>query len=266
LWIVGAASRSGAAEDEPMTTRSSLFLSVLFACAATSALAAAPQDPVVPPAPKPPVAEQEKESEKPKLLELGGKLPAPLALADIDGETVRSQALLGKVVVVNFWSFTCPIMKGWESRLKAIHDEYTDREVVFLMVNSNEGNGEIGDAEPAKEGDEPFAKIRRYLAEQELPYRVLVDQGSKIADLFQAKTTPDVYVFDPKGVLVYRGLIDDDPRGNKGEKATHHLKTVLDALLSGEEVEPRATTPIGCGIKRPSANGAGGRRGRGRRR
>lgn len=250
-----------------MTTRSSLFRSVFFALASASALAAAPQDPVVRPDPKPPVAEQEKqEPAKPQLLEVGGKLPAPLALADIDGETVRSQALLGKVVVVNFWSFTCPIMKGWESRLKAIHDEYGARDVVFLMINSNEGNGEIGDGKPAEEGAKPYAKIRGYLAEHELPYRVLVDQGSKIADVFQAKTTPDVYVFDPKGVLVYRGLIDDDPRGNKGEKTTHHLKTVLDALLAGEEVEPHATTPIGCGIKRPAAAGGTGRRGRGRRR
>ncbi len=238
---------------------------VLGFCLAASPLAAAPQEPVVPPEPE--ATEREKpESQQPKLLELGGKLPAPLALTDIDGAAVRSQALLGKVVVVNFWSFTCPIMKGWESRLKAIHDEYTDREVVFLMVNSNVGNGEIGDAEPAKEGDKPYAKIRGYLAEHELPYRVLVDQGSKVADVFQARTTPDVYVFDPKGVLVYRGLIDDDPRGNKGEKTTHHLRGVLDMLLAGEAVEPKATTPIGCGIKRPATEGAGGRRGRGRRR
>ncbi|MGA1523469.1 MAG: redoxin domain-containing protein [Planctomycetota bacterium] len=230
---------------------------------AATPLMAAPQDPVVPP--KPDVAEQEKEPEKPKLLELGGKLPGSLSLADIDGAAVRSQSLRGKVVVVNFWSFTCPIMKGWEPRLKAIHDEYTDREVVFLMVNSNVGNGEIGDGEPAKEGDKPYAKIRGYLSENELPYRVLVDHGSKIADVFQAKTTPDVYVFDPEGVLVYRGLIDDDPRGNKGEKATQHLRVVLEQLLAGEKVEPKATTPIGCGIKRPAGEG-GVRRGRGRRR
>ena len=243
-----------------MHIRFTLFRAALCSLTVVASLSAAPQDPDVPP--KPPVREHE--TPKPEKLELGGKLPSPLALTDIDGEAVRSQALLGKVVVVNFWSFTCPIMKGWETRLKAIHDEYGAREVVFLMINSNEGNGEIGDREPAKEGDEPYAKIRGYLAERELPYRVLVDHGSKVADLFQAKTTPDVYVFDPKGVLVYRGLIDDDPRGNKGEKATQHLRGVLDALLAGEEVEPRATTPIGCGIKRPAGADAGGRRGRGR--
>jgi peroxiredoxin len=235
---------------------------VLAALAAAPVLAQTPPAPAPVPAQDPQQDPEGKEKAKPVLLELGKTLPKPIALPDIDGEVHRSQQYAGKVVVVNFWSTTCPIMKGWESRYAAIHRAYAEQGVVFLTINSNEGNGEIGDREPKKEGDLPYQKIRDHLKAHELPYEVLVDHQSQVADLFQARTTPDIFVFDSKGVLVYRGLIDDDPRGDKGEKTTHHLKTVLDALLAGEAVEPLATKPIGCGIKRPAA-ADGGRRRRG---
>lgn len=226
-----------------------------------AALVSAPALAQDPPKPQPAKEQEKQEEKKPQLLEIGKTLPRAIALPDIDGNQVRSQQFRDRIVVVNFWSITCPIMKGWESRLAAIQEEYGEKGVAFLMINSNEGNGEIGDKEPAEEGDKPYQKIRDHLAAKELPYRVLVDHGSEIADLFQAKTTPDIYVFDKEGTLVYRGLIDDDPRGNKGEKRVEYLRDVLDKLLAGEAVEPMETSPIGCGIKRPSKGN--GRRSRG---
>jgi hypothetical protein len=127
------------------------------------------------------------------------------------------------------------------------------------MINSNEGNGEIADRKA--EGDKkPYQKIRDYLAKNELPYEVLVDHDSIVAGRFDAKTTPHVYVFDKDAKLVYRGLIDDDARGDKGDAATHHLRDTLDTLLLGRMVKPSETRPHGCSIKKPA-----GARGRGRR-
>lgn len=246
----------------------------LFALAAAPLCAQDPPAPLppavkkAPPVTEPPKQEPEKppEVKKPVVLELGKQLPVPVALPDIDGTVHRSAQFAERVVVVNFWSTTCPIMRGWEGRLAAIQREYAGKGVVFLMVNSNESNREIDDGEPTEEGVKPYAKIRRYLADHELPYTVLVDHQSTIADLFGAKTTPDLFVFDTTGTLVYRGLIDDDSSGRKGEKATQFLRPVLDQLLAGEKVEPSETTPMGCGIKRPrAASGAGGERPRRRR-
>ena len=200
------------------------------------------------------------EAEKPVVLELGKTLPRAFELPDIDGNIHRSADFEGKVVVIDFWSTTCPISRGWEARLAAIRGEYAAKDVVFLFVNSNEGNGEIADQEPETEKDKPYQKVRNYLADHELPYTVLVDHQSRIADLFAARTTPDVYVFDTKGVLVYRGAIDDDSSGRKGEKATQYLRPTLDQLLAGEAVEPRQTESVGCAIKRPASSAGGQRR------
>jgi thiol-disulfide isomerase/thioredoxin len=194
-------------------------------------------------------AGQQAEKKKPKLV-LGQRMNFPVSLADLDGKVHSAENYLGKIVVVNFWSIQCPIMKGWEPRLKAIHEKYSEQGVVFLMVNSNEGNREIAQ-KTATEDRKAYQNIRDYLKKRELPYTVLIDHDSKVANLFEAKTTPDIYVFDKRGRFVFRGLIDDDPRGSKGEKAKHYLIDLLDDLLVGEEVEPLATTPIGCSIKRP---------------
>ena len=216
---------------------------------------------------KEPPARQEKSqkaaldaaAEKAPVVALGKKVTGKIVLADIDGEEHELFDLEDKITVVNFWSITCPIMQGWEDRMSAIHEQYSKKGVQFVTINSNVANGEIAEGD-VEEGEKPYAKIRDYLKKNELPYTVLVDKGSKVADVFKAKTTPDIFVFDKEGVLVYRGLIDDDARGSKGEKAKQYLRTTLDAVLAGEKVEASETKPQGCNIKRPrKASDRGGR-------
>jgi thiol-disulfide isomerase/thioredoxin len=185
----------------------------------------------------------------PKKLAMGSHLDQSIALPDIDGTVHKTSEFKGKVTVVNFWSTTCPIMAAYEDDLKAIVQDYEKQGVVFLMINSNEANGEIGDKTPAKENAKPYQKIRDYLKSKELPYKVLVDHGSTVASLFAAKTTPDIFLFDKQGKLVYRGLINDDQRGNKGDKAKHYLKDALNAVIAGKEIATAETTPVGCTIK-----------------
>ena len=211
---------------------------------------------------------------KPKSLELGKRPTQMIALPDLDGRVHRSAEFADQITVICFWSTTCPVMQGYEERMAAIVKEFSPSGVRFLMINSNEGNLEIDDgptrapeakpadapvAEPDAEAKKPYAKIRAYLAEHELPYTVLVDHGSRVADLFEAKTTPHIYVFGKDGVLWYRGAIDDDAPGRKGEKATPHLRNLLTRLLAGETVEAAETKPVGCNIKRPAASGRRGR-------
>lgn len=188
-----------------------------------------------------------------KVLQLGGKADADIVLADIDAKPWKTADLAGHLTVVVFWSTTCPIMAGWEGTLSKIHADFADKGVDFVMINSNEGNGEISDRQPQGEA-KPYQKIRDHLRQKQLPYRVLVDHDSVVAEKFGAKTTPDVFVFNKDAELVYRGLIDDDLRGDKGEAATHHLRDTLDALLLGKFLRPSETKPHGCGIKKPRKN------------
>lgn len=254
--------------------------SSLLSLFATALLVA--QDPTPAPAPKPqpspapvsdpvPTDAKTAPAPKPKLLELGARIDGELTLSDIDGKPQRAHDLLGQITVVNFYSIQCPIQAAWDQRLAQIQRDFAAQGVVFLHIDSNVT--EIGEAPPKVAGDQqPYDTIRQHLAKKELPFRVLVDHGNVVADLFQAKTTPHVYVFGKDGRLVYKGLVDDDQRDKNQDGRQNHLRDVLGKLVKGEKVEPFATREVGCTIKRmaaPGQNGQGrdgGGRGQGGRR
>lgn len=195
-----------------------------------------------------------------------------LGLKDIDGKDLSVRALGGKTVVVNFWATRCPVQRGYEKRLAKIVADYEKKGVVFLMVNSNAMNGELSkDAVKGRAPDEPtekeleksYPEIRATLRKHELPYRVIVDDESKLANLFGAKTTPDIFVFDAKRTFVYRGAIDDDQRGRKVDET--YLTDVLDTLLDPKKTMKAYETPsVGCSIKRPKKAKVGRGKGRGK--
>jgi peroxiredoxin len=217
------------------------------------------QEPDAKPAP---ASADKQEQEAPKTLQLGQRVNGATTLKDLDGKPLKAMELMGKVTVVNFYSIQCPIQRAWDKRLAEIQTEFAKEGVVFLHIDSNVT--EIGAAPPAEDGDEePYAKVKEHLKKQELPFRVLADHGNKVADMFDAKTTPHIYVFGRDGKLVYKGLVDDDQKNQNAEDRKNYLRDVLGSLLKGEKVEPFATKEVGCTIKRVSADGGGrsGRRG-----
>lgn len=186
---------------------------------------------------------------KPKILQLGQRADGALTLLDIDGKPQNAHELMGRITVVNFYSIQCPVQRAWDKRLAAIQQDFAKDGVVFLHVDSNVG--EIGEEPQQKEGEElPYGRIRDHLQAQQLPFRVLVDHGNKVADFFDAKTTPHVYVFGKDGRLVYKGLVDDDQKDRRVGDRHDYLRDTLAKLLKGEKVEPFATKETGCGIKR----------------
>jgi thiol-disulfide isomerase/thioredoxin len=226
-----------------------------------------PPKPVEPPKVEAPKAQDAKgqpdkapadEAQSPKTLQLGTRVDGGTVLVDIDGVPQRASELMGKLVVVNFWSTQCPIQRDWNRRLADIQKEFEAKGVVFLHVDSNVT--EIGEEPPkVEEGEKPCANIREHLAKNDLPFRVLVDHGNKIADFFDARTTPHVYVFGRDGRLVYKGLVDDDQKDKNPEGRQNYLRDVVGKLIAGETVEPFSTKEHGCTIKRTGEQKKGGR-------
>ena len=111
---------------------------------------------------------------------------------------------------------------------------YADKGVVWLSINTT------------KSWD--VDKNKAWHAAQNLPYPVLDDSAGDVGRAYGARTTPDMRVIDRRGVVVYEGAIDDDPRG-RSETPVNYVRKALDELLAGKSVSTAKTKPYGCSVK-----------------
>lgn len=150
------------------------------------------------------------------------------------------QAATKNGLLVMFSCNTCPYVIKAEARTAEMMKYVAEKGVGMVIVNSNE-------AYRAKE-DAPdemlkYAKSQRYT----VPY--LIDDNSVLADAFGATRTPEVFLFDGSGKLVYKGAMEDNP-SSPAESTQIFLRSAIDNMLSGDTIEPSSTKSIGCSIKR----------------
>jgi peroxiredoxin len=158
-------------------------------------------------------------------------------LLDTEGKSVSLSDFEGKIVVLEWLNPDCPYVKrhykaGTMTRLASA---YAGKGVVWLTINSTNYMDAAANA--------------KFKEANDLPYTILVDQSGKVGHLYDAKTTPHMYIIDGGGKLVYIGAIDDDPRGNKGEPVTNYVAAALDEVLAGKAVTTAETKPYGCSVK-----------------
>jgi peroxiredoxin len=175
--------------------------------------------------------------------EIGKPAPAFTLNDVVTGKPVSLADFKGKIVVVRFQSIHCPWDKmrpegGYERVLDPMAKTYADQGVVFLGINSNQG--------------ESVEDIKAYHEKHHINYAFLKDPGNQVADAYNASTTPHMYVVDRAGVLRYLGGIEKLPTSPEvcGQMDEQYLKPVLDALLSGSEPPYTKTKSKGCSIKR----------------
>ena len=196
---------------------------------------------------KPAAAPAAAATEKPAY-KLGSVVDETLKLTDIDGKSITFKDLRGKVVLIHFWSMTCPFEEVADPKVAALEKRWKDnKDVVVLAINAN--SSEIG-ATPPSDG---YAAIRAHQKEKGFTNTVYADHGNKLADLFQAMSTPHCFVLDRKGTIVYAGGLDDDPKGDKGEAAQQYARDAVEATVAGKEVAVKQSKPYGCSIKRIKA-------------
>ncbi len=166
----------------------------------------------------------------------GDKAPA-FTLTDHEGREVSLADYAGKVVVLEWTNPDCPFVQRHDKQgtMKSLAAAYAEKGVVWLTVNSTHYMDREANAAYAKRLD--------------LKVPVLVDADGTVGKLYGAVTTPHMYIVDQKGIVVYNGAIDDDPRGAKGEAVVNHVEVALDSLLAGTSVEVAQTKPYGCTVK-----------------
>jgi peroxiredoxin len=132
-------------------------------------------------------------------------------------------------VVVLFLSTICPYSNYYNDLIRDLAGEFGKRGVVFVGVNS-------GPLEKAEEA-------RAHALAHGHRFDIIKDADDRIADLFDARRTPEVFLLDSRGILRYHGRI-------ASKISSPDLKSAIEAFLDGRPIRPAETKAFGCAIPR----------------
>ncbi len=162
-----------------------------------------------------------------------------------DGSKLSLDALKGKTVVLEWTNHECPfVKKHYESgNIPQLQKDALAKNITWVQVISSAPGkqGYVNGTEAIKLNESRSAK----------PAYVVLDDDGKIGQLDGAQTTPHIYIIDAKGVLVYKGGIDDiaTPKKEDLAKANNYVRETLAALAESKKVPHASTKPYGCSIK-----------------
>jgi peroxiredoxin len=174
-----------------------------------------------------------------------GKAAPDFTLPDSFGKNHSLSDYEGKVVVLEWLNHGCPFVKKHynSGNMQKLQKMAKEKEVIwFSIISSAPGKQGYSTPEQANEtAQELNAK----------PLAILLDPEGTVGKLYDAKTTPHMYIIDKEGLLVYNGGIDDIRSANVDDiaKAKNYVLLVLEELLSGKEVSVKTSQPYGCSVK-----------------
>jgi len=162
------------------------------------------------------------------------------SMKNVDGKNVSIATVKGKKgTLVIFTCNHCPWARAWETRIVDLGNTYRKKGIGVIAINSNDPDAY---AEDAYGEMQKRAKLRR------IAYPYVVDATSNVARAFGASHTPEAYLFDASGKLVYHGGVDDNAHEPDKVEA-HWLRDALDQVVAGKAVALPETKAFGCGIK-----------------
>ncbi len=178
-------------------------------------------------------------SESSSMLPLGTSLPQ-FSLTDVvSGNTVPSADFSGKALLVMFICRHCPYVKHVQNELAKLGKDYAGK-IGFVAISSNDKEAYPEDAPES---------LKEQAEEVGFSFPYLYDEGQDVAKAFSAACTPDLFLFDVEGKLVYRGQLDDSRPSLDIPVTGQDLRAAIDLLLSGQVVPESQKPSIGCGIK-----------------
>lgn len=173
--------------------------------------------------------------------------PAPaFELKDTQGRLVRLADFKGKHVVLEWTNPGCPfVQKHYSSQnMQALQKDAAARDVVWLSISSTAAG--TADHLPPAALQDKLGKAWGSAARA-----VLMDDPGTVGRAYAARTTPQLYIVNPAGTLVYAGAIDDKRSANPADisGARNFVRAALDELLAGKPVSQPSTPPYGCSVK-----------------
>jgi peroxiredoxin len=152
-----------------------------------------------------------------------GKRAPDFKLKSFDGKTVKLSDHRGKIVVLEWFNMECPFSRyHYETKktMPELAEKYKSKNVVWFAVNSTNHT-----------------------------FPILDDRSGEVGRAYGAKTTPHIFIINPRGRIVYEGAIDDSPLGKKKEGVVNYADTVLTELTAGKDISITNTKPYGCTVK-----------------
>lgn len=172
--------------------------------------------------------------------------PAPdFSTTAVDGAKIKPADFLGKVVVIEWNNPGCPFVKKFYEvgEMQKLQAYATGKNVVWLTVNSSAAG---------REGNLSVDQAKDYIKSSKIASsHYILDPEGKIGKLYDAKTTPHMFVIDAKGNIAYMGAIDDKPDTNSAsiKDSKNYVRAALDNILAGKAVEVASTQSYGCSVK-----------------
>lgn len=174
-----------------------------------------------------------------------GQAAPDFKLADVNGKPVTLSSFRGKTVVLEWNNPGCPFVKKHyaSGNMQKAQAAAAKDGVVWLTINSGA---------PGKQGHMNGAEAKTMLAQAGArPTAYLLDPRGVVGKVYDAKTTPHMYVVNKAGTLVYAGGIDDKPTANAADigSARNHVLVALSELKAGKQVSVATSRPYGCSVK-----------------
>lgn len=171
--------------------------------------------------------------------------PAPdFTGTDINGKTVKLSDYAGKVVVIESYNSDCPFCNNHykTGAMPDLQKDMAAKGVVWLIVNS---------VNPKNSSHRTPEQAKAEMADKKITADAWIDDSSgAIGHLYGMETTPQMFVIDKTGTLVYDGAIDNKPDPSHDPKtARNYAREAVDDLLAGKPIEVSQTKPYGCSVK-----------------
>ena len=173
-------------------------------------------------------------------LNIGDKAPSTsVKMKNVDGSSVSFADVVGKQgTLVVFSCNHCPFVKAWQGRIASVGNAAKTKGIGVIVINAND---------PTDYPEDSYAEMQTRAKDLGFTFPYVVDATSDVARAFGATRTPEAFLFDKDGKLVYHGAIDDSKEADQVTK--HFLQDAIDAELAGKAVPVAETKFVGCGIK-----------------
>lgn len=171
-----------------------------------------------------------------RVLDIGDQAPSWSGLTGTDDAQHASTDFANKkAMVILFTSNGCPYAQDVQAKIIELHQNYADQGVGVVAVNANKDRGD------------GLAAMKEVAETHQYPFPYLFDETQQMAKDFGARYTPEFYVLDQNGKIVYMGAYDDS--FSTEPKNQQYVREAVEAVLSGSEPAVAETAPVGCSIR-----------------